>query len=120
MEKYEILIYAFPLKKLSLFLEYKRGDEYDITIDTPNLEYLEIEDNSLSRFVVKNLSQVHHVDIMYDPLAVEGLKPKQKKRFLELLNGIAATDLMILHFYTTVVLGSALSCTWPTFFNLTM
>ncbi|KNA23557.1 hypothetical protein SOVF_023660 isoform A [Spinacia oleracea] len=108
------------LKKLRLCLEYSKEGEYDVLIDTPNLEYLYIEDDSLSRYVMKNLSRLHHVEITYDVICVESVETKHKNSILQLLNGIAATDVMTLHHPTSSVLGSACSHTWPTFSNLRM
>ncbi|KNA23560.1 hypothetical protein SOVF_023670 [Spinacia oleracea] len=108
------------LKKLRLCLEYSKEGEYDVLIDTPNLEYLYIEDDSFSRFVVKNLSRLHHVEIMYEAVCIESLEPKHINRLLELLKGVAAADVMTLHFPTASILGSALRYTWPTFPYLTM
>ncbi|KNA23556.1 hypothetical protein SOVF_023650 [Spinacia oleracea] len=108
------------LKKLRLCLEYSKEGEYDVLIDTPNLEYLYIQDDSFSRFVVKNLSRLHHVEIMYEAVCIESVEPKHINSLLELLKGIAATDVMTLHFPTSSVLGLALSHTWPTFSNLRM
>ncbi|KAL2936801.1 hypothetical protein RDABS01_020250, partial [Bienertia sinuspersici] len=111
------------VRKLDLFLEYKGRSEiseYDIIINTPNLEHLSITDDSLSRFVVKNLSCLCHAEIMYESPSLEAVETKHINSLLELLKGVTKTLLLRLHFHTVNVLEKALSYTWPEFPNLVM
>ncbi|KAJ8424425.1 hypothetical protein Cgig2_010654 [Carnegiea gigantea] len=89
-----------------------------IIINTPNLEYLSIFDNSFSRYVLKNLDRVHNVDIGYEATCLGDLLPVHINHLFELFKGIGETKLLILRTHPLEVLDSALSYPWPTFPSL--
>ncbi|XP_021723274.1 F-box/FBD/LRR-repeat protein At2g26030-like [Chenopodium quinoa] len=117
----KIDVSSSTLRKLNLGLKYEGGscgNEFTITLNTPNLERLSIEDDSLSRYVLKNLVRVYTVEVNYCAFSLTILGPEHINRLLELLKGVAAAENLILKWNTLGALGSTLRYTWPTFPNL--
>ncbi|XP_021835980.2 putative FBD-associated F-box protein At5g53635 [Spinacia oleracea] len=121
-EGLKINISVSTLRRLSLRLvntESSYEEEHDIIINTPNLEYLSVDDDSFSKYVVKDVSRVSNVFVNYEAIWLDDLVPKYIHHLLDLLKGIATTELLTLHWSTIDVLGSALSYAWPAFPHLT-
>ncbi|XP_021767031.1 putative FBD-associated F-box protein At5g53635 [Chenopodium quinoa] len=117
----KIDVSSSTLRKLSFGLQDQGGsweNEFTITINTPDLEHLSIEDDLISRFVLKNLVRVQTVEVNYCVFSLGLLRPEHINRLLEILKGVAAAEALILNWNTLGVLGSTLSYTWPTFPNL--
>ncbi|KAL2899799.1 hypothetical protein RDABS01_024881 [Bienertia sinuspersici] len=115
---------------LVVFLDfYIQALQLDISVPTlrmldlklKNLDNIFIEKhdviiNTLAQYLVKDLEWVSDVDVIYDATMLFGdVGPEYINRLLNLLRGVAYTEILTLHWDTVDVLGSAESYTWPTF-----
>ncbi|KNA08448.1 hypothetical protein SOVF_162590 [Spinacia oleracea] len=106
-----------------LYLDFNTGErglhQHFVIINTPNLEYLNIKDQTLACYVVNNVDSVISAYIDCQGPFGRDADTKQVVRLFLLLESVAKAKQLTLSADSLLILKPTFCCTWPIFINLT-
>ncbi|XP_056685243.1 F-box/FBD/LRR-repeat protein At3g26920 isoform X2 [Spinacia oleracea] len=110
---------CFPCLKTLTFTGERGLHQHFVIINTPNLEYLNIKDQTLACYVVNNVDSVISAYIDCQGPFGRDADTKQVVRLFLLLESVAKAKQLTLSADSLLILKPTFCCTWPIFINLT-